>query len=97
MSPHTMCIPFSFGNVAAARNFIGTGKEQEKLKKEVMGAWIAFAQTGNPNHQDLISWPQYELTKKPTMIFDTVSRVENNPKPEELEVINSCAPFVADA
>lgn len=35
-----------------------------------MDAWIAFAKTGNPNHDNMPQWQPYNLKTRPTMIFD---------------------------
>jgi len=64
---------------------------------KVMGAWIAFAKTGNPNHTSLAAWPAFNLESRPTMTFDNDTRVAYNPRPEELARINACPRFVSDA
>ena len=96
-SPHTLCIPFAFGNIEIARDFVGEGPEQTALMEKVMGAWIAFAKTGNPNHATLPEWPAFNLETRPTMAFDNDTRVAYNPRPEELARINACPRFVSDA
>jgi para-nitrobenzyl esterase len=96
-SPHTLCIPFAFGNIDIAKDFVGEGPEQTALMEKVMGAWIAFAKTGNPNHASLAEWPAFNLETRPTMTFDKDTRVEHNPRPEELAWINACPRFVSDA
>ena len=96
-SPHTLCIPFAFGNIEIAKDFVGEGDVQRKLMDEVMGAWIAFARTGNPNHGGLADWPAFNLEDRPTMTFAADTRVEHNPRPEELARINTCPRFVSDA
>ncbi len=96
-SPHTLCIPFAFGNIEIAKDFVGEGPQQAALMEKVMGAWMAFAKTGNPNHASLAEWPAFNLETRPTMTFDNDTRVENNPRPEELERINACPRFVSDA
>jgi len=96
-SPHTLCIPFAFGNVGIAKEFVGEGPEQDALMARVMGAWIAFARTGNPNHAGLPDWTPFDAEARATMIFDNDCRVENDPKPEDLARINACPRFISDA
>lgn len=96
-SPHTLCIPFAFGNIEIAKAFVGEGPAQAALMARVMGAWIAFARTGDPNHSGLVDWPAFDLETRSTMIFDDDCRVENDPKPEDLARINECPRFVSDA
>jgi para-nitrobenzyl esterase len=95
-TPHTMCLPFVFGNTAIAKDFTGTGPEQDALTRAVMGAWIAFARNGNPNHSGLPDWTPYQAKTRPTMIFDTECRLALDPKPEDRVRINTCPPFVSD-
>lgn len=96
-SPHTLCIPFAFGNIEISKDFVGDGPEPTALMEKVMGAWIAFARNGDPNHSGLADWPVFNLDTRPTMTFDNETRVENNPRPEELARINACPKFISDA
>ena len=95
-TPHTLCIPFVFGTTDIAKDFTATGPEQDALTKAMMGAWIAFARTGNPNHAGLPDWTPYDATARPTMIFDADCRLARDPKPEDRVRINACPPFVSD-
>jgi para-nitrobenzyl esterase len=95
-TPHTLCLPFVFGNTAIAKDFTGTGPAQEALTRAVMGAWIAFARSGNPNHAGLPAWTPYQAKTRPTMIFDDDCRLALDPKPEDRVRINTCPPFVSD-
>ena len=58
------------------------GKEMQyaDMQRKVMAAWAAFAWSGNPSTPEL-QWPAYDLASRPTMIFDGVSKVENDPRP----------------
>ena len=95
-TPHTLCLPFVFGNTRVAKDFTGSGPAQDALTDAVMGAWIAFARSGNPNHAGLPSWTPYEAKTRPTMVFDDACRLALDPKPEDRVRINSCPPFVSD-
>jgi para-nitrobenzyl esterase len=95
-TPHTLCIPFVFGTVDVAEAFTGTGPEQAALSEKVMGAWLAFVRTGDPNHAGLPKWDTFDARTRPTMIFDNQAVVENDPKPEDRAGINKCPPFVSD-
>jgi para-nitrobenzyl esterase len=88
-----MCLPFVFRNVDLAHEFIGTGAEQYKLQEEISRTWVAFASTGDPGN-GLRLWPPYNLGERPTMIFDSESRVENDPAPDERRVLELCPPYV---
>lgn len=53
---------------------------QQAMSDRVMDAFVRFARTGDPG------WPAYDLAKRQTMIFDTESRVENDPRRWEREL-----------
>jgi para-nitrobenzyl esterase len=55
---------------------------QTGLSDAMQDAWISFVRTGNPNHKGLPEWPAYEPTRRATMIFDTKSKVLEDPDPE---------------
>jgi para-nitrobenzyl esterase len=95
-SPHTMCLPFIFGTTKAAEQFTGTGPEQDRLTEAVQGAWVAFARSGNPNHDKMPEWQPYNVETRPTMTFDKEVALKLNPKPEDLALISACPPFITD-
>jgi len=43
------------------------------------GAWVAFAKSGNPSHRGIPDWPAYTTDTRQTMIFNSTSRVANDP------------------
>ena len=95
-SPHTICIPFSFGNVDIAAGLTGTGKDRYALQVGMMGAWHAFMRTGDPNHHGIPRWMPYNLAERPTMIWDTACRPVNDPAREERIAISACPAYRAD-
>ena len=95
-TPHTLCIPFVFGNVDVAKEFVGTGPEQMALMDTVMETWLAFARTGNPNNPCLPDWQHYNASDRTTMIFDNECALVKDPKPEDRLKINSCPQFISD-
>ena len=95
-SPHTLCIPFVFGTVNIAEAFVGAGPEPGALSAKVMGAWLAFARTGNPNYEGAPQWSAFDAQARPTMIFDNQTMVVEDPKPKDRMAINRCPDFVSD-
>ncbi|UYN95576.1 MAG: carboxylesterase/lipase family protein [Enhydrobacter sp.] len=71
-SCHTLEIPFVFANLDTAA-LTGDDPARLALGERMPRAWIAFARTGDPG------WPRYSTAERPTMIFDTASRVEADP------------------
>lgn len=86
-APHTMDIPFAFDNVEIAASMTGGGADAQKVADQVSDTFIAFARTGDPNNKAIPKWPRYELEKRPTMIWDSVSRLEDDPRGEERKLI----------
>jgi para-nitrobenzyl esterase len=82
-SPHTMEIPFAFDNVKISTRFTGGGPEAMALADKISDAWIAFARTGDPNTKKLPHWPAFNPTDRPTMVFNNVSQVVNDPIREQ--------------
>ncbi len=71
---HTDDIGLSFGT------FEDPTPARQAMSDTVMGAFVRFARTGNPG------WAPYDLKTRKTMVFDTVSRVESNPRGWEREL-----------
>ena len=74
---HCIEIPFVFGNPDAWRDApMVEGIDmatRDGLTRAMQDAWIAFARTGDPNHDALPHWAPYESTRRTTMRFDRVS------------------------
>ena len=73
-SCHALELAFVFDNLHQAENrgLVGPAGPQE-VATAMHNAWVAFATTGNPG------WPRYDLAQRPTMVFNTESRVVNDP------------------
>ncbi len=88
-SPHAMEIPFVFNtiNVKSKGNvdLVGTGLDAEALSEKVMDAWIAFAHTGDPNHEGIPNWPSYDKEKRATMFLGKECKVVNDAFGKERE------------
>lgn len=84
-SVHALEIPFVFDNVDKTP-ITGTGPERYALAARMSDAWIAFARTGNPNHEGLPEWPRYDPEQRRTMVFDIDTRVESDPFGEQTRI-----------
>lgn len=45
----------------------------ERLENEMSGAWVRFAETGDPNHELIPEWPMAKEDSVATMCFDAVT------------------------
>ncbi|MDO6414261.1 carboxylesterase/lipase family protein [Sphingomonas sp. BIUV-7] len=77
---HTMDIPLVFGTLDAKGSETGIGVDARTASQTMQNSFVAFAATGDPNHPGLARWPTYDLERRPTMLFDVVSGVEENPR-----------------
>jgi len=67
---HALELPFVFGNLDLPLMDRFVGKNPNKaLSEKMMDAWIAFARTGNPNHDGIPEWAPYDKEKRTTMFF----------------------------
>jgi para-nitrobenzyl esterase len=82
-APHTIDIPLVFDNVANDRLTAADSANAQKVADVMSSALLAFARTGNPNAAGVPSWPQFNVEDRPTMIFDAVSHVEDDPRGAE--------------
>ncbi|WP_298199649.1 carboxylesterase family protein [Novosphingobium sp.] len=71
---HTDDIGLAFGTTA------GESPARAAMSDRLMRAFVRFARTGDPG------WAPYTLPRRETMVFDTVSRVENDPRRWEREL-----------
>jgi para-nitrobenzyl esterase len=79
-STHALEIPFMFDNLDhGAELFTGTAQDRQQLADAMHRAWVAFAQNGDPNHDGIPTWPQYDLDRRATMRFDITSEVVEDP------------------
>ena len=59
----------------------GAGQKAGRLMcTRLASAWVAFAKTGNPDNEHIPHWPKYDAATRATMVFDTNTRVVNDPR-----------------
>lgn len=77
---HTIDIPLVFGTIGAKGSQTGTGADAQAASRAMQESFVAFAQTGNPNHAGLPQWSRYDLMRRTTMIFDAVPHSADDPR-----------------
>jgi para-nitrobenzyl esterase len=80
-SCHALELGFVFGtnHLPGMPQFAGTGPIVERLATEMQDAWLAFARTGDPSCERLGAWPQYDASRRATMILGEKSGVQDAP------------------
>jgi para-nitrobenzyl esterase len=96
-SCHALELPFVFGAVhlPVVQVFSGSGAAVETLSRQMQQAWLAFAAAGDPGHDGIGIWRQWDPTDRATMIFGADTRLENAPRNEELAVLERHRPLVS--
>ena len=75
---------FAFDNVKASRLTAGA-PDAQALADQVSEAFIAFFRSGDPNtpKSKLPTWPRYDATNRPTMVFSSTPALRNDPIREQ--------------
>jgi para-nitrobenzyl esterase len=75
---HGVDVGLAFHN--AMGDLVGNGSPEALVMADrLASAWVAFARTGDPNNDKIPEWPAYDAERRPTMIFDADTRVEEDP------------------
>jgi para-nitrobenzyl esterase len=83
---HTAELAFCFDNTARCAQGTGNGPEARGLARKVATAWATFARTGNPSQPGL-PWTPFNPDRCPTMVFDTVCRVVDDPEADARRIV----------
>jgi para-nitrobenzyl esterase len=88
-SPHSLDLPFVFDNVARSESMVGRGDEPRALAEQMSTAWLAFARVGNPNNKSTPAWVPFRVPERSTMVFDVKSRIVNDFRGDERQLLAS--------
>jgi len=78
---HVIELPFILKTFDAPKRYQIVGLDPPMLLSDaIQDAWITFARSGAPNIKNLPDWPSYDEKYRSTMIFNTESRVEQDPE-----------------
>jgi para-nitrobenzyl esterase len=92
-APHTLDIPLMFGTLAARESITGDGDGARRMSATMQGAFLAFARTGDPNYTGMPRWEPYTLPRRSTMVFNTESRMVDDPRGNERRLFAK-VPFI---
>ncbi len=93
---HSQDLPFVFNTLDApgVSAFTGDSPDRKFVAMAMHRSWIAFAHCGNPNGNHIPDWPQYDLSHRPTMLFNVECKVEHDPAQSERELWESALPSI---
>ena len=92
-APHAIDIAHAFDNLAQPGAISGTGPTAQHVADQLSTAFIHLARHGDPNHAGLPTWEQHALPRRQTMVFDAVTRLEDDPRRVERELFAK-VPFI---
>ena len=78
---HGLEIPFVFGTLRepALRPLFALTRTARQLSAQMQRAWIAFARTGDPSHEELPDWPAYDGDGAATLELSSDPRLLHAP------------------
>ncbi len=86
-TPHASEIPFTFDTLSKATSIGGEPTASAQVLADRMSAaWANFARNGDPNGGKTLHWPEYDSTRRSTLVWDESPagpRVENDPRSEQ--------------
>lgn len=91
-APHASDIQLVFDNLAKP-GATASGPLGQQVASQMSEALIAFARTGDPNCKAIPRWEPYALPRRQTMVFDTPSRLVDDPRGVERRLFEK-VPFV---
>lgn len=88
-APHASELGFVFGNLPKHGLFTkGPSAADTVLSDEMMGYWVNFAKTGNPNGKGLPQWDDFTLKDQKLMMLDEDPRMEAFPGVDRLNILD---------
>jgi para-nitrobenzyl esterase len=96
-STHALELPFVFGAVhlPVVQLFSGGGPAADTLSRQMQMAWLAFATRGDPSHEGIGEWRQWERAGRATMVFGSHTGLVDAPRDGELAVLERFRPLPA--
>jgi len=91
-APHASDIQFVFDNLGKP-GATAIGPTAQPMADQMSEAFLAFARTGDPNAKAIPRWERYGLPRRQTMVFNTPSRLVDDPRGAERRLFEK-VPFV---
>ena len=91
-APHASDIQLVFDNLAKP-GATAIGPTAQPMAEQMSEAFLAFAHTGNPNCKAIPAWTPYTLPRRQTMVFNTPSRLVDDPRGGERRLFEK-VPYV---
>ncbi len=79
MAPHAIDIPFVLDTVGTELTQPGQMEEQQRMMRQMSGAWASFARDGVPRSDSFPAWAPYDVDRRQTLIFNIDSGMVDDP------------------
>ncbi|MFF5995716.1 carboxylesterase/lipase family protein [Lysinibacillus sp. KU-BSD001] len=76
---HALEIPFVWHQLNKSTEFLLGNAPDYALAHHMHKAWATFAKEGDPNIEELPTWPAYHVKNRETMLFDVNCQTVQNP------------------
>ena len=76
---HCQDLAFWFDNIDLCLQATGGGDDARKLATQMSRSLVAFAKTGDPNHDGIPKWAPFTEASRAMMVWDTTSDVKIDP------------------
>jgi para-nitrobenzyl esterase len=86
---HCQDLAFWFDNIDLCLQATGGGAEARRLASEMSRALVAFARTGDPNHDGIPTWAPFTESNRAMMIFDSTTEVRVDPDREARQALEA--------
>jgi para-nitrobenzyl esterase len=84
---HCQDLAFWFDNVELCLQSTGGGEEARRLASQMSRALVAFARTGNPNHDGIPEWQPFTDANRTMLIFDSTTETRVDPDRQARDVL----------
>ena len=91
-APHASDIQFVFDNIAEP-GATAIGPTAQPMADQMSEAFLAFARSGDPNCRAIPRWERFDLARRRTMVFNTPSKLVDDPRGGERQLFEK-VPFV---
>jgi len=84
---HCQDLAFWFDNVDLCLQSTGGGEEARRLASQMSRALVAFARTGNPNHDGIPDWQPFTEANRAMLIFDATTDARVDPDRQARDIL----------
>jgi para-nitrobenzyl esterase len=84
---HCQDLAFWFDNIDRCLQATGGGADARTLARQMSRALVAFAKSGDPNHDGIPTWPRFTASNRAMMIWDTTPEVRTDPDREARQAL----------